>query len=471
MSLTIHVFIATSKGLVAIQSITELQDVELQSVITINGSTDLATISSAYQRFVQKSTGVIQSEFGGHSFRANISRNIDQGSSWQLPFYLAHFIQANVTSLAPYIDKTHTDQTHTDQTNSERGQLDAGVVQLGQGIPEAGDVVLIATGQINTSTGAIEAVNYVPDKCITASPQIKLWMKKGILVEFFVPANNLNTKNVGQAKGYQQTASSTPLKTSIPQILPALDCAIYPVIDINQLKEHVEQLLPSPMARNHNQSAHAVKLVAPAILSKQLNDNSSDSERVASNSSILSKKALILLLTIVPVFFIIIIAMMYWALNASAGYTDTRFISRIKSGLYCDGNALKKVSKIAQQYVSRIPTVAFNDACSLTLITAKQTPQVWLVADSKTLIELSSVVIDEEFHWTIPLPKQQHANREYVLVVTNQHLDLADLAACKSYLSRLEKTQKPSVEILASFFSKIDINPQYISQKLVTTAN
>lgn len=461
MSLTIHVFIATSKGLVAIQSITELQDVELQSVITINGSTDLATISSSYHRFIQKSTGVIQSEFGGHSFRANISRNIDQGSSWQLPFYLAHFIQANVTPQAPYID----------QTNPETAQLGAGVVQLGQGIPKAGDVVLIATGQINTSTGAIEAVNYVPDKCITASPQIKLWMKKGILVEFFVPANNLHTKDISQGKGDQLKASSLHFNTSTPQILPAVDCAIYPVIDINQLKEHVEQLLPSPMVRNHDQSACAVKLVAPAICSNPLNENSSDSDKAASNSSILSKKALILLLTIVPVFFIITIATMYWALNANAGYTDTRFISTIKSGLHCDGNALKKVSKIAQQYVSRIPAVAFNDACSLTLITAKKTPQVWLVADSKTLIELSSVVIDDESHWAIPLPKQQYADREYVLIVTNQYLDLADLAACKSYLSRLEKTQKPSVEILASFFSKIDINPQYISQKLATAAN
>lgn len=449
MSLTIHVFIATSKGLVAIQSITELQDIELQSVITINGSTDLATISSAYHRFVQKSTGVIQSEFGGHSFRANISRNIDQGSSWQLPFYLAHFIQANVTSL----------------------QLGAGVVQLGQGIPKAGDVVLIATGQINTSTGAIEAVNHVPDKCMTASPQIKLWMKKGILVEFFIPANNLYTKDTSQGRDYQQTASSVHVKTTIPQILPAADCAIYPVIDISQLKEHVEQLLPAPMVQDDNPSAQTHKLVFPATRTKQLSDNSSGSDRAASNSLTLSKKAVILLLTMVPVFFIVIIAMMYWALNTNAGYTDTRFITTMKSGLYCDGNAVKQASNIAQQYVSRIPAVAFSDACSLTLITAKQIPQIWLVADSKTLIELSSIVIGEEFHWTIPLPKQQNADREYVLVVTSQYLDLADLAACKSYLSRLQQTQKPSVEILASFFSKINVNPQYISQKLVTAAN
>jgi len=451
MSVNIHAFIATSKGLVGIQSITELQDSALQSVITINGSTDLATISSAYHRFVQKSTGVIQSEFGGHSFRANISRNIDQGNSWQLPFYLAHFIQANVTA-------------------QFTGAAEPEAIQLGEGIPKSGDVVMIATGQINTSTGAIEAVSHIPEKCITASAQIKLWMKKGILVEFFIPAISAKTNDSTQQKFVQQTTSSLHLKDNTLQILPEVDCAIYPVTDIGQLKEHVEQLLPAPK-RVNDQSTKEVKRVAASAHKNQLSDNFLVSYTARLNSSTRSKKSAVLLLKTVPVALIIIIAIMYWVFNTNSVYSGTRFITTIKSGLNCDTNALKQVSLVAQQYVSRIPAVTLSDACSVMLITAKQTPQVWLVADSKTLIELSSVMIDEELHWTIPLPQQQNVDREYVLVVTNQYLDLADLAAFKSYLSRLGTTQKPTVEILAPFFSQIDVNPQYISQKLVAAVD
>ncbi|MFQ3207314.1 MAG: hypothetical protein ACI9IT_001469 [Glaciecola sp.] len=458
MPLNIHIFIATSKGLVGIQSITELQDRELQSVITINGSTDLASISSAYHRFVQKSTGIIQVEFGGHSFRANISRNIDQGNSWQLPFYLAHFIQANAND------------THANQSAYDAGEADEAGIKLGQGIPKAGDIVLIATGQINTSTGAIGSVNHIPDKCITASAQIKLWMKKGILVEFFVPASSDQTHDSAQQKTYQKATSFQSLKNDTAQILPEVDCAIYPVIDIRQLQEHVEQLLPSP--RRHNDKAtNEVKGVPRSKRSNRLNDNLVESDIMHSNSSMMSKKSANLLLKIVPIVLISFIVITYWTSNSKSVYTDTRFITTTKSGLHCDANALQQVSSIAQQYVSRIPAVLFGDACSMTLITAKETPQVWLVADSKTLIELSYILIDDEFHWIIPLPTNQNVDREYVLIVTNQYLDLADLAAFKSYLSRIEKTQKATIEVIAPFFSQIDVNPQYISQKLVAAYN
>mgnify|MGYP003673620203 FL=1 len=93
------------------------------------------------------------------------------------------------------------------------------------------------------------------------------------------------------------------------------------------------------------------------------------------------------------------------------------------------------------------------------------------MADSKTLIELSSIAIDNELHWTVPLPQQQQVDREYILIVTERSLDLADLSALKSYLSRLEQAQQPSVEILAMFFSQIAVNPQYISHKLVAPDN
>jgi|GEM_PF-3559860 len=469
MSLNVHVFIATNKGLVAIQSLTDLHDNALQSVITINGSTDLATISPSYHRFVQRSTGLIQAEFGVASFRANISRNIDAGSSWQLPFYLAHFIQANAVLY-----------------NTNMDQLQSDAVKLGHGSPKSGDIVLIATGQINTSSGMIEAVSHIPEKCITASAQIKLWMKKGILVEFFVPASGAQTSDWQQKTEHQTTQEFGHTKSLQHTILPEVDCAIYPVIDTLQLREHVSQLLPSTeMHEKQGREGRSISSFKPALENNTQHTQNSTSlftnteteltePSVSSNqlkllaSKLFSSKlrtALILLLLGMA------IAATYSIMSVGSVYPETRFVTKTKSGLHCDANAVEQPINVARQYVSRIPSVTFSRACSMTLITASKIPQVWLVADTKTLIELSSTRIGKELHWTVPLPQQQQVDREYVLIVTEHSLDLADLSAFKSYLSRLEQTQKPTVEMLAMFFSQISVNPQYVSHKLLASRN
>lgn len=436
MSLKIHVYIATSKGLVALQNITDLQDKALQSVITINGSTDLASISPNYHRFVQKSTGLVHADFGGDSFRANISRNIDQGNSWQLPFYIAHFIQSN---------------NHAD-------------CQLGQGIVKTSDVVLIATGQINTSNGQIESVEQVAEKCITASAQIKLWMKAGVLVEFFVPAKNFLAH------------------------LPALECAVYPVINTHQIKEHVDQLLPLTAANKRIDTAavdnvfieddsatganrtlfdvvnQGIEQAANVTRISRLGMLSRVSHRIinAKSKQGFTSKALV-----IPMLILLIVAVTIWGSILTFPNEKMRYLTSSKSSLYCDANVIEQNTPIANQYVSRVPSLTFEQTCNMTLITSIKVPQVWLVADSKTLIELENKEIDNELHWLIPPPKQQHIDREFILIITNEYLDLSDLAAFKTYLSRLDRAQKPSVELLAKFFSQIDINPQYVSQKLV----
>lgn len=456
MSLNIHVFIATNKGLVAIQSITDLQDSALQSVITLNGSTDLANISPAYHRFVQKSTGLIQNEFGGTSFRANMSRNIDHGNSWQLPFYLAHLVQAATPSM---MERSPNFANVANDTRYAQPEFDA--IHLGHGAPKPGDVVLIATGQINTSTGAIEAVEQVPEKCITASAQIKLWVSKGILVEFFVPAMS----HRGQASGPDspqadtaKTASEKKVTEQARQLLPELDCAIYPVTDTHQLKQHIEQLLPL----NKLHQLRTQEPISKAIIAPEIHTIKANTMRPIKANGLKRKMAAMSLLAIG-----LLSVMVYWLVIASPHTSNTRFIAATKTGPHCDSNALMKVTNIGTQYVTRIPSTSLNSACSMTLLSNKNTPQVWLIADTKTVIELSSTLIDNERHWLIPLPSQQQASREYILVVTEKQLDLADLAAFKSYLSRLKPTQKPSVELLAAFFSQIGINPQYVSQELV----
>ena len=86
----LHVFVATTQGVVAIQNITPIDDAEINSIVTVNGTSTTANISSAYHGFVKKGAGIVQQDFGGTGYRVNLTERIDSGNSWQLAFYLAH---------------------------------------------------------------------------------------------------------------------------------------------------------------------------------------------------------------------------------------------------------------------------------------------------------------------------------------------------------------------------------------------
>lgn len=137
-----HVFVATTQGLVAIQRI-YAQDPDIRSVVSINGTATVSAISAAYHHFVKKGVGIIENDFGGSAYRVNIEGHIDQGSSWQLGFYLAHAAHAQNI--------------------------------LGEGNPQPGDRVICATGEINTSERAVLAVEQIPLKIQRASSQIQDW--------------------------------------------------------------------------------------------------------------------------------------------------------------------------------------------------------------------------------------------------------------------------------------------------------
>ena len=83
------IFIATTKGSVGIQRITE-EDPEIASVVCLAGKAMPLPISNAYQDFVRQATGVVQRDFGHGSFRVDLSATIEDGYSWQLGLYLGH---------------------------------------------------------------------------------------------------------------------------------------------------------------------------------------------------------------------------------------------------------------------------------------------------------------------------------------------------------------------------------------------
>lgn len=154
----LHVFVATTQGLVAIQNITPIDDEDISSIVSINGTSTTANISSAYHSFVKKGAGIIQQDFGVCSYRINTSQRIDNGNSWQLGFYLAHVVH-------------------------QQGLL-------GNGEVKPGDQVICATGEVNTTSREVHRVADVNLKQRLATEQIQQWQKLNVKTSFLVPEQN-----------------------------------------------------------------------------------------------------------------------------------------------------------------------------------------------------------------------------------------------------------------------------------------
>lgn len=126
--MAIHIFIPTLQGVSAVQSLVQ-EDADVPSVVCLNGSSQSLPISNAYYDFVKKGQGLIARDFQHEAWRVDLSEPVELGESWQLGLYLAHFFHA-------------------------RGEL-------GNGVPESGDIVLWASGAVKVSreVKAVEGID------------------------------------------------------------------------------------------------------------------------------------------------------------------------------------------------------------------------------------------------------------------------------------------------------------------------
>lgn len=193
----IHVFVATTQGLVAIQKV-YAQDPDIHSVVSINGTSSVAPISCAYHQFVKKGAGIIEADFGGSAYRININGNIDSGESWQLGFYLAHAAHA--------------------------------VGALGDGNLQKGDIAICASGAINTSEKTVLAVEQLSIKAQRAKQHIASW-PHDIEVCYLFPKANQN-----QAEAFSST-SQAPVKTHWLASLHELN-ALFPQLNAPSELKH-----------------------------------------------------------------------------------------------------------------------------------------------------------------------------------------------------------------------------------------
>ena len=100
------VLIATTDGPVLVQRLAE-EDPDVRSVICLNGTSESLPISSAYDAFVRKPTGVIERLFGHTVYRMDVSDRVSDGSSWQLGVFAAHFLHNQGELAERTEDATH----------------------------------------------------------------------------------------------------------------------------------------------------------------------------------------------------------------------------------------------------------------------------------------------------------------------------------------------------------------------------
>lgn len=89
MSGRLRVVIATTGGPSTVRRITP-EDPDLRSVVCLAGTATALPISSDYDAFVRRPTGVVERDTGHRVYRVDVDHPIDEGRSWQLGLYVAH---------------------------------------------------------------------------------------------------------------------------------------------------------------------------------------------------------------------------------------------------------------------------------------------------------------------------------------------------------------------------------------------
>ncbi|WP_421883504.1 hypothetical protein [Pacificispira sp.] len=90
----VRVYIATTEGPALIQRVAA-EESDIPPVVCLNGTTETLPISDAYGRFVRRGSGIVAKLTGHDSYRIDLDRGIDGGSSWQLGVLLAHLLMVH----------------------------------------------------------------------------------------------------------------------------------------------------------------------------------------------------------------------------------------------------------------------------------------------------------------------------------------------------------------------------------------
>ncbi|MFT6896678.1 MAG: hypothetical protein ACJA13_001081 [Paraglaciecola sp.] len=419
----LHIFIATTGGLVAVQNIQDIDDAEIHSLISVNGTSTTANISGAYHQFVKKGAGIIQQDFGGCSYRLNLSARIDHGNSWQLAVYLAHI-------------------AHQQEI-------------LGNGNVQPGDQVICATGEVNTSTREVQAVEQVPLKLQLAAPSINQWRQQGIKVVFLLPQTNaadveaialdylVAIDDLEQAIASLPTFAASALKdNNLPAEQGANNKAL--ITTTQSLRPLARKWLTATVAMLILVVAAAV-LLWPALMK---NDAQTLSPRDLQNAHQQNSSQ---------------------TLNSATTEVEdkvpTQAVPQVEMLAYHQGSngcidqlTVTELAVTAMQF----QTVRTNSLCKLVLFTQDNIQSVTLIAaDTRAVREL----LPADGRWQIPLPSNMNYDRQYFLLVSPIHSDEVQ-RAISILLTQNKKSPKLGFDTLRTWRTSNNIQGQIYGHKL-----
>lgn len=466
-----QVFIATTNGLVQVQSISVLSNPDLHSVATIGNTSQLAGISNLYRDYVDKPQGLISDLFDDKAYRLNLSSGIDQGESWQLGVFIAHY-------LFHYDCLSDSNSHHVngeDEANSEN---------------HTKDMIFIATGKVDTLHYLVLPIDELAKKCRHANAQIAQWQSNGHQICFLAPTHNFRHAIV------DSLIKLTPIGhlSELYHLCGLYGLSSQVLLFPDSLRATKTEYIDELNANNVNQedivdaSFTDDKQALPA---NDINERQSGEKPKTSSFSWL----LLVLITA-------IVASLIWFIGKE-GSTST---SNNDIGLATKSSLIAPVDYMISGDISQnramclsathvlishgqfaINTesnpINLSNLCNMFVTTSNKVDTLWLVSDTKAIIELKGINIEDQavsenslpmlnellkheetlIKWSVPIPQNKEQTRRFILLAFLQTADKADLSSLDSYLFQLHQQGKEhSMKDLQIWIDKAQTDKQVL---------
>ncbi|PAJ75170.1 hypothetical protein CJF42_06680 [Pseudoalteromonas sp. NBT06-2] len=404
-----HVFIATTQGLVAVQDIELIDDPEVMSIVCLNGTAQSLNISTAYHNFVKKGSGIIQKDFNGQSYRIDVSDNIEHGNSWQLGFYIAHFLES--------------------------------IDLLGDGVPNENDEILCLTGEINIKNKSVKNVTHIATKLVLAKNQITTWQDLGFDVKFLLPVQNSFIDELDQYKAC--CIQVADIEQAISQ-LPAINKgAIKNTKLIKQAAIDFKKISPHNYGAKNKKSLFLIVcsvLLLLFIIYTQTNLDKNTQQKANGNHQ--DNKAKVVKIS-------------------------PYLIAYVRQKTYLNKDEKKCDDSLSTNRLDlingRFKTLEHAKLCQLLFITPENTKQVIMFTRyKKELINLKS----EKKTWPIKIPSSLSNDLYYLLLPLSTFLTDAKIASLNNEIKHLKGPV--TVASISPILKRLSINERLLQHKIMT---
>lgn len=387
---TAQVYIATTTGLVQVQSLHMLNDPELSSMMTINKSVHLSGVSADYSLFVDSPQGIIRRIFGNHAYRMNVAKQIDHGNSWQLGVFVAHYLY-------------------------EQHAL----------VEQGSDCIIIATGAINTVDDTVQSISALARKCIAAKDAIEQHVLDGKKVYFLVPSDN-----------YKQplpdiTTPLTPVR-SLAQLTDALH-TIVGLAPYTIQRNTLERDKPSKQYQNSEADNCVIEASQQAWYHR------------------IHQRFLVSILGLSVITAVFMYYQWQFQIPEQAQYNMVAFISENKAD--CGFASQHSIANNELLLHNTVQAVKYQHVCHLRINTTVHVQAMWLISPNSNISVLYPSVNENKdsassansalyLRWDLPSLQANMVGRSHYIVGFTQAVDAADKQSLAHYLNNQQSVNK-----------------------------